>query len=134
YRVLFKIEYYYLFATPHWLTRVDRLSRGFEPEKIIAGREKIEGYRIWITTHLADFIRQTLLNPDAAYVEFFDPRVVQRMVIRHLAGTNNYLNEINKVLTAELAHACLIQNSSARQNQYQPSDDSSPVMRRHALI
>ena len=113
YRALFKMEYYYLFATPHWLTRIDRKLENLHLEKIVAGREKFEGYRIWIKTHLGDFIKQTLSNPNAHYVEFFDPKSVQRMVTRHLAGTHNYLNEINKVLTIELVCASLIHQRSA---------------------
>jgi asparagine synthase (glutamine-hydrolysing) len=108
YRALFKMEYYYLFATPHWLTWIDRKLEKLKLEEIVAGREKFEGYRIWIRSHLSDFIMQTLSNPNAHYVQFFDRRTVQHMVARHLAGTHNYLNEINKVLTIELAYASLI--------------------------
>jgi len=114
YRALFKTEYYYLFATPHWLTRIDRKLAKLHLEKIVAGREKFEGYRIWIKTHLGDFIRQTLSNPNARYVEFFDQKSVQGMVRRHLAGTHNYLNEINKVLTIELICTSLIDQKGPR--------------------
>jgi hypothetical protein len=114
YRTLFKMEYYYLFATPHWLTWIDGKLEKLHLEKIIAGREKFEGYRIWIKTYLADFIKQTLSNPNAHYIEFFDRKSVQRMVARHLGGTHNYLNEINKVLTIELLCASLIDQPSRR--------------------
>src|SRR5438093_8925231 len=108
YRALFKMEYYYLFATPHWVTRVDRSLEKLRPERILAGREKFEGYRIWIRTNLSDFIQQTLLNPNAQYTRFFDRRSVERMLTSHIAGTCNYLNEINKVLTVELICATLL--------------------------
>jgi asparagine synthase (glutamine-hydrolysing) len=114
YRALFKMEYYYLFATPHWLTRIDRKLEKLRLEKILAGREKYEGYRIWIKSHLVDFITQTLSNPNAHYVQFFDRSAVQQMVARHRAGTHNYLNEINKVLTIELACASLIDQQTRR--------------------
>jgi hypothetical protein len=113
YRALFKMEYYYLFATPHWLTWIDRKLEKLKLEKIVAGREKFEGYRIWLKSHLADFVMQTLSNPNARYVQFFDRRSVQNMVARHLAGTHNYLNEIGKVLTIELAYASLIDQQPA---------------------
>ena len=111
YRALFKTEYYYLFAMPHWLTWLDRKLEKIHLERIVAGREKFEGYRIWIRTHFADFLIETLSNRNAHYVEFFDQRSVQRMVSRHVAGTHNYLNEINKVLTIELLCASLIHNN-----------------------
>jgi asparagine synthase (glutamine-hydrolysing) len=111
YRALFKTEYYYLFATPHWLTWLDRKLEKIHFERIVAGREKFEGYRIWIRSHFAEFLIETLSNRNAHYAEFFDQRSVQRMVSRHVAGTHNYLNEINKVLTIELLCASLIHNN-----------------------
>ena len=108
FRSLFKVEYVYLFATPHWLTRIDRILERLRLERILAGRQKWEGYRIWIKTEFPDFIRDTLLSPGARYISFFDKKVVECMVNRHIAGTHNYLNEINKVLTTELIFSELI--------------------------
>ena len=108
FRALFKVEYIYLFATPHWLTHIDRMLEKLRLEKILAGRQKWEGYRIWIKTEFPDFVRETLLNPGAHYTSFFEKSTVERMVTRHLAGTHNYLNEINKVLTTELIFSELI--------------------------
>jgi asparagine synthase (glutamine-hydrolysing) len=105
---LFKAEYIYLFATPHWATRVDHWLRGLKLERLLAGRQKFEAYRIWMTIYLGDFIRETLLNPRAQYTQFFEKEVAEKMVERHLAGTHNYLNEINKLLTVELACSTLL--------------------------
>ena len=99
---LFKLEYIYLFATPHWLTRIDRRLKVFKPERLFSGRQKFEGYRIWIKEHLSDFVQETLLAVQPEYASFFEKRLVERMVRRHVAGTHNYLNEINKVLSIEL--------------------------------
>ena len=128
YRVLFKMEYYYLFATPHWLTWIDRKLEKLHLETIVAGREKFEGYRIWIKTPLGDFIKQALSNPNAHYVEFFDPKAVQRMVARHLAGTHNYLNEINKVLTIELLCTSLIDHRATRPMRSESIDRAAELV------
>ena len=56
----------------------------------------------------ADFIQQTLLNPKAQFAQFFNSKTVEEMVRRHIAGTHNYLNEINKVLTVELICSSLL--------------------------
>jgi len=128
YRALFKMEYYYLFATPHWLTWMDRRLDKLHLEKIVAGREKFEGYRIWIKSHLGDFIKQTLSSPHAHYIEFFDSKSVQRMVARHLAGTHNYLNEINKVLTIELVCASLLRQQPAGPPVSEPISSSVELM------
>jgi asparagine synthase (glutamine-hydrolysing) len=105
---LFKMEYIYLYATPHWMTRMDRALAGLRLERFFAGRQKWEGYRIWMKTDFADFIRQTLLTRQPHYADFFERETVERMVKCHLAGTHNYLEAINRTLTLELACATLL--------------------------
>ena len=105
---LFKAEYIYLFATPHWLTRLDRRLESLRPERFCAGRQKFEAYRIWIKTELSDFIRETLLRPAAYCTEIFDKRRMRKIVTRHLAGTHNYLREIDKMLSIELVYSSLL--------------------------
>lgn len=105
---LFKVEFTYLYATPHWLTRLDRKLEKLRLERIITGRQKFEGYRIWIKTHFADFVRDVMLDPRARCTEFFDRNWVRKVVLRHTAGTHNYFIEINKMLTVELIHSSLL--------------------------
>ena len=105
---LFKAEYIYLYATPHWLTKVDRRLENLRLERFFSGRQKFEGYRIWIKTRLSNFIRETLLDPAARFGDFFDKAAVEKIVTRHIAGTHNYLGEINKVLTIELVCSSLL--------------------------
>jgi asparagine synthase (glutamine-hydrolysing) len=107
--LLFKAEYMYLYAMPHWLTRLERRFEGMRPERVLAGRQKFEAYRIWIRRELADFVRQTLLNPGAHCTEFFDKAALARVTTRHIAGTHNYLSEINKMLTLELMCSSLLE-------------------------
>ena len=105
---LFKIEYIYLYSTPHWLTWIDRKLSKLKLERIIMGRQKFEGYRIWMKTHLADYLREVLLRPSAQLRDFFDRGAVFKAVTGHLAGTHNYLFEINKMLTVELICSSLL--------------------------
>lgn len=109
YWALFKAEFIYLYATPHWLTRLDRQLERLRPERLVAGRQKFEAYRIWIKTHLAEFVREVLLTPRAHCTDFFDKGWIEKVVARHTAGTHNYLNEINKMLTLELICSLLLQ-------------------------
>jgi asparagine synthase (glutamine-hydrolysing) len=109
-RALFKIEYVYLYATPHWLTRLDRRFEGLHLERVLAGRQKWEGYRLWAKTHFSDFLRQTLLGSQASCAQYFSAGVIEKIVSRHLAGTHNYLSEINKILSLELIHASLLKS------------------------
>src|SRR5262249_6627966 len=100
--ILFRTEYVYLTATPHWFTCVDRSLGFLHPERLLTGRHKYEWYRIWAATHLTGFIRETLLNSQADYTRYFDYRSLSKMVNRHTKGTHNYVGEISKALTTEL--------------------------------
>jgi asparagine synthase (glutamine-hydrolysing) len=108
FRTLLKIEYVYLFATPHWLTRIDSNLERLHLERMLTGRQKWEGYRIWSRTAFGDYLRDMLLRPGVHYGAVFDPVIVERLVDRHLAGTHNYMNSINRVLTVELIYRTLL--------------------------
>ena len=105
---LLKVEYIYLYSTPHWITRVDRKLEPWHLERLLSGRQKWEGYRIWIKTAFAPFLRDTLSNPNAEYTRFFDYQTVLKMVDRHIAGTHNYIDEINKAVTIQLIFSSLL--------------------------
>jgi asparagine synthase (glutamine-hydrolysing) len=105
---LFKAEYIYLFATPHWATWIDRRLEKLHLERFFSGRQKFEGYRIWIRTHFSEFIHDTLLSDSANINRLFDKVRVRKMVTGHIAGTHNYLDEINKLLTVELIYSSLL--------------------------
>jgi asparagine synthase (glutamine-hydrolysing) len=108
FRAFFKVEYVYLQATPHWLTWFDRKLEHWHLERLFSGRQKWEAYRIWIRTAFAPFLLETLCDPQAGYTQFFDYQTVRRMVERHIAGTHNYLEEINKALTVQLISSSLL--------------------------
>jgi asparagine synthase (glutamine-hydrolysing) len=108
FRIFFKVEYVYLQATPHWLTWFDRKVEHWHLERLLSGRQKWEAYRIWIKTAFAPFLRDTLCDSSAGYTQFFDYQTVRKMVERHIAGTHNYLEEINKVLTVQLISSSLL--------------------------
>jgi asparagine synthase (glutamine-hydrolysing) len=100
--MMFKVEYLYLYATPHWVTWVDRKLSKLRLERILAGRQKFEGYRIWMKTHMADYLREVLLQPSSQLTEFFHKAGIAKVVTGHVEGTHNFLYEINKILTVEL--------------------------------
>ena len=108
YWALFKVEYVYLYATPHWLTRLDRKLGALHLECILSGRQKFEGYRIWMKTHLAEYLRDILMSPRARCTDFFAKSWVHKLASRHAAGTHNYLDEIDKILTIELVCSLLL--------------------------
>jgi asparagine synthase (glutamine-hydrolysing) len=108
FRAFFKVEYVYLHVTPHWLTWFDRKLEHWHLERLLSGRQKWEAYRIWIKTAFAPFLRETLCDSQAGYTQFFDYQTTRKMVERHIAGTHNYLEEINKALTVQLIFSSLL--------------------------
>jgi asparagine synthase (glutamine-hydrolysing) len=108
FRAFFKVEYVYLHVTPHWLTWFDRKLEHLHLERLLSGRQKWEAYRIWIKTAFAPFLRETLCDSQAGYTQFFDYQTTRKMVERHIAGTHNYLEEINKALTVQLIFSSLL--------------------------
>ncbi len=107
-RALFKAEYIYLYGTPHWLTAFDRNLPGLHLERVLAGRQKWEGYRIWCAGRFSDYLREMLLSQNCRYHAHFEQAAVRSMVSKHIAGTHNYMSEINKVLSIELIHRSLL--------------------------
>jgi len=109
YWALFKLEYIYLFATPHWLTRLDCMLEGWHPEHVLSGRQKWEGYRLWLRTHFADYLRDTLLKPGSSYGNYFDYQAISHMVNQHTAGTHNHLSPINRALSLQLVYETMLE-------------------------
>ncbi|MFN0129756.1 MAG: hypothetical protein ACKV19_24080 [Verrucomicrobiales bacterium] len=117
YRSCFKLEYYYLHPTPHWFTRIDRRLPWLGFERVLAGKQKLERYRLWSQGMLAPAIQGMLLDPGALYGDVFDRQAVEKIVRRHMAGTHNYMRQINKVLTYELLLQTLINGKTAQINR-----------------
>lgn len=107
---LFKAEYIYLYGTPHWLTALDHRLPALNLHRLLAGRQKWEGYRIWMKSHFSSFLQDTLLSSSTTYSDYFDRNAVESMLKRHIAGTHNYMSEINRVLTVELISNSLLKD------------------------
>ena len=105
---LFKIDYTYLFALPHWLTRCDSIFESITGCRGLLGSQKFEYYRIWFRDELSQYTREILLDSRTAARPYFDEKTLEMMVETHTKGTRNYLDEINKAMTVELLHRVLI--------------------------
>lgn len=106
--VLFKVDYIYLFATPHWLTRLDTFVMSLNGERQLLGSQKFDYYRIWFRRELADYVRDILLDKRTLSRPHFNGVVLEKMLQAHVNGTHNYMNEINRALSIELTQRVLI--------------------------
>jgi len=106
---LFKTEYIYLFQLPHWLIKLDHIFASLHPERLILGRYQFTHYRIWFCNEISYYVREILLDKRTADRPYLNKRFLKEIVDGHLKGNRNYVNEINKILTAELIHRYLIE-------------------------
>lgn len=109
YYALFKMDYIYASALPHWLTRLDSICISVNGGRPLFGSsQKFEFYRIWFRGQLSDYVKEVLLDSRTAKRPYFDRKVLELMVQRHIRGTHNYTRDINKAISLELTHRLLI--------------------------
>jgi asparagine synthase (glutamine-hydrolysing) len=104
----FKAEYAYDYGMPHWLAQIDhRLSR-LHLERLFLGRHKLLHFRTWYRNSLADYVKQTLLDPVALTRPYLEPKRQEAIVRQHINGERNYTTEIHKLITLELTHRLFV--------------------------
>jgi asparagine synthase (glutamine-hydrolysing) len=108
YYALFKIDYTYLFAMPHWLTKIDTVCNSLVRGRRFLGSQKFEYYRIWFRDELSGYVKEILLDERTARRPYFDAKALRMMVDTHTKGTRNYMNEINRALSLELLCRAMI--------------------------
>lgn len=109
YYALFKLDYTYVSALPHWLTRLDSLCLSVNGGKPLFGvSQKFEFYRVWFHRQLAAYVKEILLDSRTANRGYYDRKYLEMMVQMHTKGTHNYTFEITKALSLELTHRMLI--------------------------
>ena len=109
YYALFKADYTYVYALPHWLARLDTILMSINGGRpLLGGSQKFEYYRIWYRRELSGYVKEVLLDPKTATRSCFDWKSLEVIVNRHTQGTHNYMNEITKAMSLELTHRLLI--------------------------
>jgi asparagine synthase (glutamine-hydrolysing) len=109
YYALFKADYTYVFALPHWATKLDSLCMMMNGRRPLLGSsQKFEYYRIWFRDQLSDYVKEILLDGQTAKRPYFDMKSLEMMVRTHTNGTRNYTYGINKAMSIELTHRLLI--------------------------
>ena len=105
YYSLFKADYTYVHALPHWLMPIDAMCLSMNGGKPLLGAsQKFEHYRIWYGRQLSGFVKEVLLDAKTTRRACFDRKFLEMMVHTHVRGTRNYTNEINKALSLELTY------------------------------
>jgi asparagine synthase (glutamine-hydrolysing) len=93
---------------PQWMARLDHSFSMLHLERLFLGRHKFCHFRVWYRDHLADYVREVLLDSRTLSRSYFDRAVLQKMVQGHLDGVANYTTEIHRLLTIELLHRIFV--------------------------
>jgi asparagine synthase (glutamine-hydrolysing) len=101
---LFKAEYAYDYGMPQGVAKLDHFFAPLHLERLFLGRHKMYHFRIWYRDALAQYVRDTLLDPRALARPYLEPKAVENVVSGHLKGNRNRTNELHKLLTLELVH------------------------------
>ena len=102
-QALFKADYCYKSGMPQWLERIHAALGVFQPERFLVGIHRIAHPRVWIRKELASYIREIILDPQTLNRPFFNKKMVEHMVTGHIKGTRNYTDDIERILSCELA-------------------------------
>jgi asparagine synthase (glutamine-hydrolysing) len=100
----FKAEYAYDSGMPQWMARADHSFSGLRLERLFLGWHKFSHFRIWYRDTLAEYVRQTLLDPRSLSRPYLQGKRMEEMVESHLKGKRNHTNDIHLLLTLELIH------------------------------
>ncbi|MDD5203883.1 MAG: asparagine synthase-related protein, partial [Desulfobacterales bacterium] len=104
----FRMEYYCGHGMPRWLSRWDKALKRLHYERLILGRYKFHQFRRWFQGELAGYLREMVLDKRTLGRPFLNPKRLEGMVHKHIRGDENYLNELDKILSVELVHRLFV--------------------------
>lgn len=105
---LFKADYLSNDGMPDNLQRINRFLGPMGFDRLFAGRHKIEHYRIWFQNQLMEYVKEILLDSRSLGRPYLNPGPARKAVSSFLRKENSNLNLINKLLSLELIHRCLL--------------------------
>ena len=103
----FRLDYYNSEGFPPLLAPFDRAFKMAASQFGLLGLHKFLRYKSWFKNELADYVRQSLTNPQTIANGFWSPAFLQRIANDHISGRKNYFLEINAVLTLETVQRLL---------------------------
>jgi asparagine synthase (glutamine-hydrolysing) len=104
----FKMDYYYNEGLPHWLAKFEDPLSKINLEKYIIGNHKYLHYRKWFRKDLAFYAKEILTDRSTVERPYWNKKL-EKIIIDHINGHANNINEINMVLTVELIHRLLLE-------------------------
>jgi asparagine synthase (glutamine-hydrolysing) len=98
-KVACQLDYFRSEGLPEGLSRLDSLLTQISSALGIAGLHKYLPYRIWFRRELAAYVDGILKDPQVRQSSLWDSRFFEHMASDHATGRENYVREIDAVLT-----------------------------------
>jgi asparagine synthase (glutamine-hydrolysing) len=114
----FKLDYLSNEGFPHWLSRLDPLLDRLHASRTVLGHHKFLRYRRWFRTSLATYLRDRLAAAKESSI--WNRNMLDRAAADHIDGRQNYVQEIDAVLTLEAVDRLLIRSRSASEPAVPP--------------
>lgn len=105
---LSKAEYFTSHGMPNWLAAISQFGLSGILDRNFLGRHKFQHFRLWTQKRFAGYITDVLLQRGEDLAEFFNRRRIENMVHEHVAGRQNYTEEIDKIMTLTLGYRTLL--------------------------
>ena len=104
----FKMDYYYNEGLPHWFANFEDTFSFLNLEQHILGKHKYLHYRQWFRKELSFYAKEILTDGSTSKRSYWNGQL-ESMIVNHINGNANHINEINMVLTVELIHRLLLE-------------------------
>ena len=106
----FKIDYYNSEGLPHFLSPLDPVLRRLSSGLGILGLHKYLPYRHWLRRDLGGYVNDKLTDAQTRRMPFWNRDFLESVAKDHIRGRNNYVREINAVLTLEAIERLLFRD------------------------
>jgi asparagine synthase (glutamine-hydrolysing) len=123
-----KLDYFRSEGLPHGLSRFESLLTQISSAWGIAGLHKYLPYRIWFQRELGEYVKDAISNVRTQQAPFWNRRFLEKMATDHIKGRNNYVFEINAVLTLEAVERLLLRHFHAVRQESDNSHTTSSVV------
>ncbi len=106
--VTFKLDYFSNEGLPQKLSLFNPAFRYTAAKLGWAGMHKYLRYSQWFRRELSGFVRERLDTARARHEKYFNPQFLAQVAARHAGGRENFMPEINAILTLEAIERLLL--------------------------
>ena len=113
----FKLDYLHNEGMPDWLLPFDPVLERIDTKIRIFGHHKFLHYRSWFQRELADYVQDIVAAARTRGAAFWNPDFLKKMASDHIRGRNNYVLELNAVLTLEAVERLLLRDAGTARHR-----------------